>query len=190
VTPEVYLKIARAFWGSELAADQTTYEGKALAARNIQNRTYLKDSLGLCDFVWPITYSLTTPDFVGDPDLEGKIFHAVTGQDAEKLNTYAERIFNMQRLIRAREGHRIPQDDYPPEFNFTTPMRAGVHGNRMLMPGPGGRPVDATGNILDKKKFTAMLKEYYHIRGWDEATGLPTRETLSRLGMSDLAGAL
>lgn len=79
VSPESFLKIARLFWGSEAAADQTTYEGKAMAARNIQNRTYLRDSLGLCDFVWPITYSLSTPDGVGDPDLEGNIFNAVTG---------------------------------------------------------------------------------------------------------------
>ncbi len=54
-------------------------QGKALAARNIQNRTYLKDSLCLCDLAYPITYSLATPDHVGDPTLEGKLFQAVTG---------------------------------------------------------------------------------------------------------------
>jgi aldehyde:ferredoxin oxidoreductase len=190
ITPEVYLKIAKAFWGSEAAADQTTYEGKAMAARNIQNRTYLRDSLGLCDFVWPITYSLSKPDHMGDPDLEGRIFNAVTGIDAAELGPYAERIFNMQRLIRVREGHRVPEDDFPPKFNFTEPLTLGPHGGKMIMPGPGARPVDMTGNVLDRDKFTGMLKEYYQLRGWDEKTGLPTKETLTALGMEDLIKAI
>jgi aldehyde:ferredoxin oxidoreductase len=187
VTPEIFLKIARLFWGSEAAADQTTYEGKAMAARNIQNRTYLRDSLGLCDYVWPITYSLSKPDHVGDPDLEGKIFTAATGRDAGELGPYAERIFNLQRLIRVREGHRVPEDDFPPEFNFTEPLMLTSHDAKMIMPGPGAKAVDLTGNVLDRNKFTGMLKEYYQLRGWDEAMGLPTKATLAALGMEDLA---
>jgi aldehyde:ferredoxin oxidoreductase len=186
VTAESLLKIARLFWGSEAAADQTTYEGKATAARNIQNRTYLRDSLGLCDFVWPITYSLSTPDGVGDPLLEGHIFNAVTGLPAGQLDIYAERIFNLQRLIRVREGHKIHEDDYPPDYNFTEPLGAGMHGGNMTMPGPGGRPVDMTGNRLDRGKFKEMLKEYYRLRGWDSRKGLPTAETLAALGMEDV----
>ena len=186
ISPKIFLKIARLFWGSEAAADQTTYEGKAMAARNIQNRTYLRDSLGLCDFVWPITYSLTTEDGVGDPDLEGRIFNAVTGIDTSELSKYAERIFNMQRIIMVREGHRIPEDDYPPEFNFTEPLVFGVHGGKMIMPGPGAKPVDMTGNVLDRDKFAGMLKEYYKLRGWDDKTGMPTKETLVSLGMEDV----
>jgi aldehyde:ferredoxin oxidoreductase len=187
VSPESFLKIARLFWGSEAAADQTTYDGKAMAARNIQNRTYLRDSLGLCDFVWPITYSLSTPDGVGDPELEGHIFNAVTGIPASELDVYAERIFNLQRLIQVREGHKISRDDYPPEFNFTEPLGSGIHGGKMIMPGPGARPVDMTGNTLDRDKFKAMLKEYYQLRGWDVKTGLPTKKTIAALGMDDIS---
>jgi len=190
ISPEVFLRIAKIFWGSEAAADQTTYEGKAMAARNIQNRTYLRDSLGLCDFVWPITYSLTTDDGIGDPELEGKIFNAVTGIDAAELGPYAERIFNMQRIIMVREGHRVPEDDYPPEFNFTEPLVFGVHGGKMIMPGPGAMPVDMTGNKLDREKFRGMLKEFYSLRGWDKKTGLPTKETLISLGMEELVSAV
>jgi aldehyde:ferredoxin oxidoreductase len=187
VSPESFLRIARLFWGSEEAADQTIYEGKALAARNMQNRTYLRDSLGLCDFVWPITYSLSTPDGVGDPELEGNIFNAVTGIPASELDVYAERIFNLQRLIRVREGHRVPEDDHPPDFNFTEPLTTNVHGGKLIAPGPGARPVDMTGNILDRNKFKAMLEEYYRLRGWDERTGLPTKKTLKALGMANIS---
>jgi aldehyde:ferredoxin oxidoreductase len=186
VSAESLLKIARLFWGSETAADQTTYEGKAMAARNIQNRTYLRDALGLCDFVWPITYSLSAPDGVGDPFLEGHIFEAVTGIPFSELDAFAERIFNLQRFILMREGHKVPQDDYPPEHNFTEPLGPGIHGGRVIMPGPGARPVDMTGNKLDRGKFKEMLEEYYRIRGWDLKTGLPTAETLASLGIGDI----
>ena len=58
------------------------------------------------------------------------------------------------------------------------------------MPGPGAQPVDATGNILDREKFRDMLLEYYNVRGWDRKTGLPTPETLIKLDMDDVIGAL
>jgi len=187
ITPEVFRKIARLYWGGEAAADVSSYEGKAVAARNIQNRTYLRDSLGFCDYVWPITYSLSTADHVGDPDLEGKIFTAVTGIDAAELGDYAECIFNMQRFIMVREGHRVPEDDFPPEFNFSEPLETNPMGMPVVVPGPGAEPLDVTGNVLDREKFTEMLMEYYSLRGWDEMTGLPTKETLAKLGMEDLA---
>jgi aldehyde:ferredoxin oxidoreductase len=60
----------------------------------------------------------------------------------------------------------------------------------MVVPGPGARPVDMTGNILDRDKFKGMLKEYYQLRGWNEKTGLPEKKTLASLGMDDLVGAL
>jgi aldehyde:ferredoxin oxidoreductase len=187
VSPESLLKIARLFWGSEAAADQTTYGGKAMAALKMQNRTYLRDSLGLCDFVWPITYSLSAPDGVGDPYLEGNIFNAVTGIPAGDLDIYAERIFNLQRLIRVREGHRVPRDDYPPDFNFTEPLTTNVHGGMLIAPGPGGRSVDMMGNTLDRVKYKDMLREYYLLRGWDLKTGLPTKKTLAALGMDGIS---
>ena len=84
ITTRIVHEVARVFWGSDEAGDFSSYEGKALAAVKTQNRTYIKDSLGLCDFAWPITYSFTTPDHLGDPGLEAKIFKAVTGISGEE----------------------------------------------------------------------------------------------------------
>lgn len=186
VTNKVYHDVARAFWGSEAAGDVSSYEGKALAALKIQNRTYIKDSLGLCDFAWPITYSFNTPDYVGAPDLEAKIFHAVTGIEEKELNRHAERIANLQRAILVREGRRVPEADFPLEYNFTEPLGKNARGQSVMVPGPGDEIVDATGRTLVWDKFASMLKEYYGLRGWDEDTGLPSEKTLSRLGLEDL----
>ena len=188
ITNEVFRNIAKAFWGSEEAGALNTYEGKALAAKMIQNRVILKDSLGLCDFTWPIIYSFVTPDHVGDPQLESELYSAVTGRGAEELDRGAEIVANLQRMIMLREGRKVPDADYPQEYNFTEPWRgSGTHG--MLVPGEGDSAVDMTGNTLDKTRFTEILKEYYRLRGWDEETGVPTLETLKSLGLEDVATA-
>jgi aldehyde:ferredoxin oxidoreductase len=186
VTTEVFRGIARAFWGSTEAADVSSYEGKALAAQKIQNRTYTEDSLGLCDFAWPLTYSFSKPGHVGDPDLEAKIFTAVTGVSGRELDRYAERIVNVQRIIMIREGRQVPGDDFPPEFNFTEPLKPA---GPMMVPGHSDSPVSVAGKVLDRTKFTEMLREYYRLRGWDEDTGIPRPVTLAGLGLEDMVPA-
>ena len=186
VTSKVVRDVARVFWGSEAAADLSGYEGKALAAKLVQDRTYIKDSLGLCDPAWPMSYSFNTPDYMGDPDLEAKLFTAVTGRPGEIIQPCAERIASVQRSILVREGRRLPEADFPPDFNFTEPLQASPHGLKVIVPGPDGEPLDATGKVLDRAKFITMLKEYYRLRGWDEATGRPLPATLAALGLDDL----
>ncbi|OGO30746.1 MAG: hypothetical protein A2Z29_03580 [Chloroflexi bacterium RBG_16_56_11] len=183
ITTEVFREIARAFWGSAAAADVSSYEGKALAAQKIQNRSYTEDSLGMCDFAWPLTYSFSKPDHVGDPDLEAKIFTAVTGVPGEEIDLCAERIVNVQRMIMLREGRKVPEDDFPATYNFTEPLKPA---GPAMVPGPGEKPVNVAGRVLDREKFKAMLREYYRLRGWDEQTGIPRAETLSTLGQDDL----
>ena len=56
----------------------------------------------------------------------------------------------------------------------------------MMAPGPGDEPVNTAGKVLDRDKYRDMLREYYRLRGLDEDSGLPKKETLSALGMSDL----
>jgi aldehyde:ferredoxin oxidoreductase len=180
VTHETVKTITRLFWNSEQAADFTGYAGQAQAALTIQNRTYLKEMLGLCDWVYPISYSFDTPDHVGDPLLEGKVFNAVTGMDPAVLKTYSERCYNLFRLIMLREGRKTPASDYPHDYLFTQPLT----GHAPVVPGPGGQPTNTAGNKLDRAKFQVMLKEYYCLRGWNEESGIPEKETLAALGLS------
>ncbi len=177
-------RVAREMWNSEAAGDFSGYDGQAMAARTIQNRTYIKESLGLCDWAYPISYSFNTPDHFGDPDIEAKLFTAVTGVPSEKLEEIGERIYNLQRLILLREGRRTPEADYPAEFNFTEPLQSPMH-TGIMIPGPGDTAVDTNGRTLDRGKYMTMLREFYRIRGWDEVKGLPCKETLMKLGITD-----
>lgn len=188
-TAEVFRASARRFWGSEKAWDLTTYEGKALAAVRIQDRTYVKDSLVLCDFAWPLMVSLNTPDHVGDPTLESRLFTAVTGMatDEAGLNLYGERIFNLQRAILLREGWQPGESDVPAAFNFSEPVQTDPLNPHLLVPGPTEEPASVKGNVLDRKKYEQMREEYYRLRGWDPGSGLQKSGTLERLDLSDLA---
>ena len=188
-TAEVFRAAAKRFWGSDKAWDLTTYEGKALAAVKIQDRTYAKDSLVLCDFAWPIMDSFNTEDHVGDPTLESRLFSAVTGIETDEaaLNRTGERIFNLQRAVLLREGWQAKRSDVPAQFNFTDPVQTDPINPHLLVPGPAGEPVSVKGNVLDRKKFEEMREEFYALRGWDPDTGLQRSNTLERMGLSDVA---
>ena len=192
VTSDVFRKAATKFWKQEKAWDLTTHEGKAMAAKNIIDRTYAKDSLLLCDSVWPMMVSWNTPDFVGDPSLESRLFSAVTGIDIDEsgLNRYGERIFNQQRGILLREGRRPKTDDVPAEFNFTDPVETVFMNPDVIIPGPGGKAVSRKGKTLKREEFETMRKEFYALRGWDPLSGLQKAQTLEELDLSDLAEVL
>lgn len=57
---------------------------------------------------------------------------------------------------------------------------------QMMVPGPSDEPVSVVGKVLDRDKFTGILKEYYRLREYDEETGLTLKEALSALGLNDL----
>jgi aldehyde:ferredoxin oxidoreductase len=188
VTSEVFRKTATKFWGHEKAWDLNTHEGKAIAATKIIDRTYVKDSLLLCDSSWPIMVSWNTPDGVGDSKLESRIFSAVTGIETDEigLNRYGERIFNLQRGVLLREGRRPETDDVLAEFNFTDPVETVFMNPDVIVPGPGEKVVSRKGQTLDRDVFESMLKEFYELRGWDKESGMQKVEHLIQLGLSDL----
>ena len=188
VTSEVFRAAATTFWGSDKAWDLNTHEGKAAAAVRIIDRTYVKDSLLLCDSAWPLMVSWNTPDHVGDPTLESRTFSAVTGIETDEagLHRYGERIFNLQRSVLLREGRRPKVDDVPEEFNFVDPVETVFMNPDVIVPGPGKEVISRKGQTLDRDVFEEMRKEFYELRGWDSESGLQKPETLERLGLSDL----
>ena len=188
VTSEVFRAAATKFWGSDKAWDLNTHEGKAVAAAKIIDRTYVKDSLLLCDSVWPLMVSWNTPDNLGDPTLESRIFTAVTGIETDEagLHQYGERIFNLQRRVLLREGRRPKVDDVPEEFNFVDPVETVFMNPEVIVPGPGEEVISRKGQTLDREVFEKMRKEFYQLRGWNSESGSQEVETLERLGLSDL----
>jgi aldehyde:ferredoxin oxidoreductase len=192
VSTDVIRGIARRFWGSEAAADFSTFEGKALAAKLIQDRQYVKESLIVCDWVYPIMTIRDSADHVGDPTFESKMLSAVTGNeiDEESLNRVGARVFNLQRSIHLREGHNARKDDSLPDEWHEKPLKFGIMDPDCLVPGKDGEAISRIGSQVDRQEFERMKDEYYRIRGWDVETGLPTRESLEGLELRDIADEL
>jgi aldehyde:ferredoxin oxidoreductase len=199
LSTEAFRLLAKRFWLHEDAADFSKYEGKGFVAAHIQNRQYAKETLVGCDFFYPMLIAEGSDDHIGDPSIESRLLAAVTGIDMteQKLNRIGERVFNLQRLIQAREGKRGREGDMLPEFNFTEPLeidtmvRFGMFNPEFLLPGPGGELITRKGAVLERDKFAAMLDEYYYARQWDIATGMPASAKLQALGLEKpLAGAL
>jgi aldehyde:ferredoxin oxidoreductase len=192
VTTEVLRAMARRFFGSELAVDFSTYDGKAQAAARIQDREYAKESLILCDLFWPIYFAEASPDGVGDPSLESQICAAVTGREVDEAGLYkvGERICNLQRAILAREGHKGREYDVIDEYNFTTPLKADFGNPDCIVPGKDGELFSRKDVVVDREQFEQMKGEFYRIRGWDVPSGLQKRAKLEELGLSDIAQTL
>ena len=140
--------------------DRFATEGKGGLVKSLQdNRAYI-DSLGLCTVVRG-AYNFST-----SPSPETLL--AITGYDfSPRLMEIGERISNLERMILAREGISRNDDRLPARMSETVPS------------GP------ASGHSISDKMLDDMLDDYYNLRGWD-AEGLPTPETLQRLGLLEL----
>ena len=103
-----------------------------------------------------------------DPSEQVSLINAACGLDLtlDDMMVLGERAWNLKRAINNRMGLSRANDKLPKAFS--TPFLDG----------------GSAGFVPDIEK---MLTAYYEARGWDEATGKPTREKLSELGMSNVA---
>ena len=145
---------------------QSLASGKVEFARISQHIFSLMDSLSLCQFAWGPSWQLYGPEHML------RLVNAVTGWDVTmaELLEVGERRVNMMRAFNAREGINRNQDTLPEKF-FSKGLQGG--------------PSD--GLKIDRQEFENALSEYYRQCGWDEDRGVPTRETLERLGLDWVA---
>ena len=192
VSSDLLRRIASRFWGGEQAVDFSTPDGKALAAKMIQDREAVKHSLILCTFMWPFTVVRNSEDHVGDPTIESKLFSTVTGKETDEQGLYraGEAIFNLQRAILIREGHEGRGGDTLPDYLFNTPVASYRLNPDLLVPGKNGEIISRKGAVLDRQVFEHMKDEYYALRGWNVASGLQTRDKLRELGLVHVAADL
>jgi aldehyde:ferredoxin oxidoreductase len=189
-------EVARRFWGSVQAADYSSWEGKALCSKTVQDRAYAQESLVLCDIHWPMM--ITSVDHpaghVGDPTLESRILSAVTGEEVDSagLLEIGERIFNLQRAILIRQGWRGRQDDCLADYYHNEPLKTNqvFFNPQGIMPGPRETNISKIGCRVEKTDFENLKSEYYHLRGWNVETGFPTRSHLNHLKLGEISEGL
>jgi aldehyde:ferredoxin oxidoreductase len=123
---------------------------------------YIDDATGLCGFV-----SSFRGQFGGDVAYTihniPELIHLATGigMDKDKLWTIFQRNRTLIRAINARRGLRR-KDERPPEDHWA---------------------------VRDEEMEQKLLDAYYEFKGWNKE-GIPTRETLDRLGLNDVGDDL
>jgi aldehyde:ferredoxin oxidoreductase len=105
------------------------------------------------------------------PRMQADLINAAAGLSwtVDDLMRCGERGWNLKRAINHRMGLTRENDRLP---------------RALLEPLPDG---GSAGYVPD---FAAMLSAYYKARGWDEASGRPSREKLASLGLDDIAADL
>ncbi|MBI2941235.1 MAG: aldehyde ferredoxin oxidoreductase family protein [Chloroflexi bacterium] len=120
-------------------------------------RTSLRNTAGVCQFL-----QYDEPRMVD-------IINATTGWGVSlpELELVTRRGLTLARLFNLREGLTRADDRLPPRMH--EPIRSGPLSSKVLTTEEVDRAVEA----------------YYEQQGWDRQTGVPTRETLGLLGLSD-----
>lgn len=193
LTTDKLRHLAKTFWGSEKAAEFDSSDDKGAGAVRIQNRAYALENMVFCDWFWPIDFTGNREIGVGDPTLEAQLFTAVTGEDMDEKGFLrsGERCANLCRAIYLREGRHGRVDDVLEEFNFTRPLQeqappVGLFNAELVMPGKNGGLFSRKGGTVSREMFTKIMDDFYEARGWDVATGLPTRQRLTELDLTDV----
>jgi aldehyde:ferredoxin oxidoreductase len=194
VSVQDFRQFAEKNWGSAIAADFSTYEGKALAAKKIQDQVFAKESLVLCDLGWTMSEVPRFAEKKGATVTKAQIYSAITGKEIDdtELAKYGERIFNLQRAILTRQGWQGRQSDRLLDYFFNVPLQQGevFISPDGIIPGKNGELISRIGCVVDKDEFENMKTEYYGYRGWDAASGLLTKDKLVELDMKEIADDL
>jgi len=192
LTAEELVSIVKDVWGEMglKAIDRTDSgmynEGHAYVAKWVQDYECVKKSMILCDWFFGNYASWYGEKHRGcTPNIEPKLFKAVTGSDimpdTASLLKIGERIFNLERAIMTREG-RTRSYDTVPDYYYTEKAVGKVTRQDGHM--------EVARRTLKQVDFEELKSKYYTYRGWDIATGKPTKKKLTELGLDDVSEEL
>jgi aldehyde:ferredoxin oxidoreductase len=141
-------------------ADRLNPKYKGIMVKECEDFMVMIESVGLCKYGTQIP-----PEFFYEDIAVALKIHNGLEMTEGDLRVIGERIVNLNRLFNARLGITRKDDCLPERL---TKEKAPL--------GP------SAGEVVE---LDAMLDEYYTERGWDLKTGLPTKETLERLGLAE-----
>jgi aldehyde:ferredoxin oxidoreductase len=168
----------KAVYGSEEAAEYLQQDKKSLnwkwaapVVKRYQEQSIMKDCYIVCDILFPFLFNANTSDHVGDTSLESRLYSAVTGDDMSEEESYRKghMLSTLERAIAARDG-RTSADDTFHDIYFDRE--------------------DAAGRKYLREDLERSKTEFYKLMEWDEKSGAPTRSTLERMGLKEVADGL
>ena len=129
----------------------------------------MKESLILCDLVWPMMSVNHPSGHVGDPTMENQIYSAITGRETDEpgIAFIGERICNLQRAIHLRQGWGGRKGDRILDYYHDEPLKQGdiFFNPDAIVPGREGVNISKIGYKVDRQDFERLKSEYYELRG-------------------------
>lgn len=157
-------------------------ESKARFAKFGVVRQWLHDSFTLCNWVWPMTVSpLPERGYKGDLTVEAQYMTAITGDQwsMEDLDFAAERGLQLLRATTVLGLNTMDMRNEHDAFNdWVYDME------------PDFKAFEEGTIKMDRADMQTALTMIYREMGWDEVTGAPTRATLEKFGLGDVADDL
>jgi aldehyde:ferredoxin oxidoreductase len=150
--------------GDAKYADATLLEKRADIVRWHEDCYAATDALGFCAFTSTDSYAVT-------PEKMAQLLEHALGLpfSGEALMLAGRRVVTLERCFNVREGARREHDVLPWRMM-----------NERVTDGP------QKGYITDSDTLDQLLDQYYEMHGWDARSGVPTPETLARLGLLGL----
>jgi aldehyde:ferredoxin oxidoreductase len=151
---------------------------------------FWKESALFCDYRWPDFVNPYSPDKSGSTgESEPIFFNAVTGKKFTFLDgmELGRRIWNLDQAIWTLQGRHRDLVHFA-DYVYTVPCKA-----PSFWPGRKDGKWEYLSNsdrFIDKEKFEEFKTRFYHLEGWDTATGYPTRKTLAALRLGKVADEL
>ena len=177
-----YLEAARqrvkSITGTQKGGLLDNYEGKPELVVYAEDVVTINDCLSVCKIC------TEHYDYPFTEKYQAVLFSAGTGVETSEdmLFKFAKRIRNLERAYCVREGMTRETDSLPDRF-----MDQAITYSRLDYQDIDNVHLIKESSVLESSKFEQMKSEYYALRGWDIATGIPTRETLEQTGLGDVA---
>ena len=145
--------------------------------------------MGFCGWRWPQCITNNTADRRGaTPTAEPRFWNAITGQkltfaDAMEIG---HKIFTLDRAIWNIQGRDKAMEVFP-DYIYDQPTNGSEQ--PMIV---DGEWVYATGRGrgFDRAKVEDFKERFYKFEGWNPANSYPTRATLEKMGMRQVADLL
>lgn len=144
------------------------------------------DSATLCNWMWPMTLSSSPArKYVGDIELDAKYMTAVTGEDwtMDDIFTSMERISALLRAMTAISFKIHEGEDNLRTSHDRVP-------NWVFDKDPDLKAFEEGTDKMEREDWEKSLTMFYDSLGYNTETGIPTRETLERLDLADVADKL
>ena len=130
---------------------------------------YNQDYVAAIELTNACTFPANNLELFG-PELIANMLVAALGEtkfgSADYLWHVGEKVYNLERCFNIREGFSR-KDDTLPKRMYTEPLQGGMRDGEII------------------RKPDVIIDEYYGARGWD-SNGIPTKETLARLGLKEV----